>query len=194
MRHIATATISSTVWMLLKRRIEFIKMPLRMNVYVFIDLCVCEREGPAWFRFYYGNDCDLLHLSWWKHCEYAIIGPSLKCLSISFQELNIYCNTFLFNEIGLMCRRSIKAPLLPPSKMEISKLISISVSFEWLNFNRRNCCRLKDNFSWFSGYKMSRPLCRNRMTSQEVEESLCNAIMRPEPAVVQCNTHSCPPK
>lgn len=147
MRHIATASISSTVWMLLKLRIEFIKMPLRMNVYVFIDLCVCEREGPAWFRFYYGNDCDLLHLSWWKHCEYAIIGPSLKCLSISFQELNIYCNTFLFNEIGLMCRRSIKAPLLPPSKMEISKLISISVSFEWLNFNRRNCCRLKDNFS-----------------------------------------------
>ncbi|XP_055302400.1 protein madd-4 isoform X7 [Sitodiplosis mosellana] len=44
------------------------------------------------------------------------------------------------------------------------------------------------------GYKMSRPLCRNRMTGQEVEESLCNAVMRPEPAVVQCNTHSCPPK
>ncbi|XP_031629319.1 protein madd-4 isoform X3 [Contarinia nasturtii] len=44
------------------------------------------------------------------------------------------------------------------------------------------------------GYKMSRPLCRNRMTSQEVEESLCNSAMRPEPAVVQCNTHSCPPK
>lgn len=52
----------------------------------------------------------------------------------------------------------------------------------------------KTNFSSFSGYKMSRPLCRNRMTSQEVEESLCNAVMRPEPAVIQCNTHSCPPK
>lgn len=41
---------------------------------------------------------------------------------------------------------------------------------------------------------MSRPICRNRMTAQEVEDSLCNAMMRPEPAVIQCNTHMCPPK
>lgn len=51
-----------------------------------------------------------------------------------------------------------------------------------------------NSFSFFSGYKMSRATCRNRVTGADVEDSLCNVIVRPEPAVVQCNTHSCPPK
>lgn len=38
------------------------------------------------------------------------------------------------------------------------------------------------------------PTCRNRNTGADVEVSLCNAASRPEPSVVQCNTHSCPPK
>lgn len=46
----------------------------------------------------------------------------------------------------------------------------------------------------FIGYKMSVPMCRNRLTGAEVEESLCNHALRPEPTVVQCNTHACPPK
>lgn len=46
----------------------------------------------------------------------------------------------------------------------------------------------------FSGYKMSLPVCRNRLTGGDVEESLCNHASRPEPTVVQCNTHACPPK
>lgn len=41
---------------------------------------------------------------------------------------------------------------------------------------------------------MSRPTCRNRVTGIDVEESLCSAATRPEPAVIQCNTHMCPPK
>lgn len=46
----------------------------------------------------------------------------------------------------------------------------------------------------FTGYKMSRPLCRSRLTGLEVEDSLCDAAMRPEPTVISCNTHMCPPK
>lgn len=46
----------------------------------------------------------------------------------------------------------------------------------------------------FTGYKMSRPLCRSRLTGLEVEDSLCDATMRPEPTVISCNTHMCPPK
>lgn len=45
-----------------------------------------------------------------------------------------------------------------------------------------------------TGYKMAMPNCRNRVTGVDVEESLCNAALRPEPTVVQCNTHLCPPK
>lgn len=41
---------------------------------------------------------------------------------------------------------------------------------------------------------MSLPVCRNRLTGADVEESLCNHGSRPEPTVVQCNTHACPPK
>ncbi|XP_055685140.1 protein madd-4 isoform X4 [Lutzomyia longipalpis] len=44
------------------------------------------------------------------------------------------------------------------------------------------------------GYKMARPTCRNRVTGVEVDESLCSAVTRPEPAVIHCNTHQCPPK
>ncbi|KAG5675419.1 hypothetical protein PVAND_005325 [Polypedilum vanderplanki] len=44
------------------------------------------------------------------------------------------------------------------------------------------------------GYKMSLPMCKNRLTNAGVEESLCNHASRPEPTVVQCNTHACPPK
>ncbi len=41
---------------------------------------------------------------------------------------------------------------------------------------------------------MSRPSCRNRVTGSDVDEQLCSGSTRPEPAVVQCNTHMCPPK
>ncbi|XP_063699657.1 protein madd-4 isoform X2 [Culicoides brevitarsis] len=44
------------------------------------------------------------------------------------------------------------------------------------------------------GYKMSMPACRNRITGTEVEDSLCNASNKPEPQIVTCNTHLCPPK
>uniref|UniRef100_A0A336M0H6 CSON009496 protein n=1 Tax=Culicoides sonorensis TaxID=179676 RepID=A0A336M0H6_CULSO len=44
------------------------------------------------------------------------------------------------------------------------------------------------------GYKMSMPSCRNRITSTEVEESLCNASNKPEPQIMTCNNHLCPPK
>ncbi|KAL5281655.1 ADAMTSL1 family protein [Megaselia abdita] len=43
------------------------------------------------------------------------------------------------------------------------------------------------------GYKMTRPICKNSANGAEVEESLCSASTRPEPTVVECNTHSCPP-
>ncbi|CAG9820851.1 unnamed protein product [Phaedon cochleariae] len=44
------------------------------------------------------------------------------------------------------------------------------------------------------GYKMSRPLCQNRVTGEEVEEELCNDSQKPDSTVVECNTHNCPPK
>ncbi|KAH8375094.1 hypothetical protein KR093_008247, partial [Drosophila rubida] len=44
------------------------------------------------------------------------------------------------------------------------------------------------------GYKMSRPICRNRLTGADVDETLCSVANRPEPSVVPCNTHSCPPR
>ncbi|XP_026839435.1 protein madd-4 isoform X3 [Drosophila erecta] len=45
-----------------------------------------------------------------------------------------------------------------------------------------------------SGYKMSRPLCRNRLTNADVDDTLCSLTNRPEASVEQCNTHSCPPR
>ncbi|XP_054082608.1 ADAMTS-like protein 1 isoform X4 [Zeugodacus cucurbitae] len=44
------------------------------------------------------------------------------------------------------------------------------------------------------GYKMSQPVCRNRVTGVEVEDSMCNGPQRPEPSVLLCNTHTCPPR
>ncbi|XP_015837335.1 protein madd-4 isoform X3 [Tribolium castaneum] len=44
------------------------------------------------------------------------------------------------------------------------------------------------------GYKMSRPLCQNRVTGEEVEEELCNESQKPDSTIVECNTHNCPPK
>ncbi|CAH0552032.1 unnamed protein product [Brassicogethes aeneus] len=44
------------------------------------------------------------------------------------------------------------------------------------------------------GYKMSRPLCQNRVTGEEVEAELCNDSQRPDSTVVRCNIHNCPPK
>lgn len=44
------------------------------------------------------------------------------------------------------------------------------------------------------GYKMSRSVCLNRVSGEEVEEQLCNLMQKPDASVVPCNTHSCPPK
>ncbi|XP_052837800.1 protein madd-4 isoform X2 [Drosophila gunungcola] len=44
------------------------------------------------------------------------------------------------------------------------------------------------------GYKMARPLCRNRLTNADVDDTLCSLTNRPEASVEQCNTHSCPPR
>ncbi|XP_050294708.1 protein madd-4 [Anthonomus grandis grandis] len=44
------------------------------------------------------------------------------------------------------------------------------------------------------GYKMSRPVCQNRVTGVEVEEELCNDSQKPDSTVVECNTHTCPPR
>ncbi|KAH8329025.1 hypothetical protein KR074_001877, partial [Drosophila pseudoananassae] len=44
------------------------------------------------------------------------------------------------------------------------------------------------------GYKMSRPICRNRLTNADVDDTLCSLTNRPEAAVEQCSTHSCPPR
>lgn len=44
------------------------------------------------------------------------------------------------------------------------------------------------------GYKMARPLCRNRVTGTDVDESMCSTPTRPEPAVIECNSHACPAK
>lgn len=45
-----------------------------------------------------------------------------------------------------------------------------------------------------AGYKMSRPVCQNRLTGEEVEEELCNDSQKPDSTVAECNTHNCPPK
>ncbi|XP_023158560.1 ADAMTS-like protein 1 isoform X2 [Ceratitis capitata] len=44
------------------------------------------------------------------------------------------------------------------------------------------------------GYKMSQPICRNRVTGVEVADSMCSGPQRPEPSVLLCNTHICPPR
>nr|CAD7424514.1 unnamed protein product [Timema monikensis] len=44
------------------------------------------------------------------------------------------------------------------------------------------------------GYKMSRPVCRSRVSGLEVEEQLCDSSQRPDPKLVECNTHRCPAK
>ncbi|XP_075149272.1 ADAMTS-like no long nerve cord [Haematobia irritans] len=44
------------------------------------------------------------------------------------------------------------------------------------------------------GYKMSRVVCRSRVSGTEVEDAMCNAANRPEPSVELCNTHTCPPR
>ncbi|KAG8287195.1 peptidase activity protein [Homalodisca vitripennis] len=43
------------------------------------------------------------------------------------------------------------------------------------------------------GYKMSQAVCRNRVTGADVDAQLCNASQQPEPQVVECNSHRCPP-
>jgi len=48
--------------------------------------------------------------------------------------------------------------------------------------------------SYATGYKMSRPICRNRLTNADVDDTLCSVTNRPEASVEQCNTHSCPPR
>lgn len=159
--------IHSNQWMVNVRiTARFIKWPLRKmcNVYVFVN-------WAAGFRFHYGNvnRIRILSIRFLEHVSLIIRYMNWKSkknpFSLPFSSLaNVY--NFLFSSIWTL----------------ISKC-------GWLQIIYMGC------FSFiFPGYKMSRPLCRNRMTSQEVEESLCNAVMRPEPAVVQCNTHSCPPK
>lgn len=44
------------------------------------------------------------------------------------------------------------------------------------------------------GYKMSRSICQNRITSEEIDEYLCNVSQKPAPKIVECNTHPCPAK
>uniref|UniRef100_A0AAR5PUC8 Ig-like domain-containing protein n=1 Tax=Dendroctonus ponderosae TaxID=77166 RepID=A0AAR5PUC8_DENPD len=44
------------------------------------------------------------------------------------------------------------------------------------------------------GYKMSRPVCQNRVTGDQVEEELCDDSQKPDPSVVECHVHNCPPK
>lgn len=41
---------------------------------------------------------------------------------------------------------------------------------------------------------MSRAICQNRVSGEEVDEQLCNVSQRPDSAIVSCNTHACPPK
>lgn len=41
---------------------------------------------------------------------------------------------------------------------------------------------------------MSRPICQNRITSEEIDEYLCNVSQKPAPKIVECNTHPCPAK
>lgn len=41
---------------------------------------------------------------------------------------------------------------------------------------------------------MTKSICRDRRSGAEVVESLCNHLVRPEPAVIPCNTHLCPSK
>lgn len=41
---------------------------------------------------------------------------------------------------------------------------------------------------------MAKPTCRNRLSDAAVDESLCSGTARPEPTVLHCNTHQCPPR
>lgn len=41
---------------------------------------------------------------------------------------------------------------------------------------------------------MGRPICRDRITGMDVDETLCDAASRPDPVVIDCNLHICPPK
>lgn len=50
------------------------------------------------------------------------------------------------------------------------------------------------DISIITGYKMSQAVCRNRVTGIDMDAKLCNAAQQPEPQVVECNTHRCPPK
>ncbi|XP_045473745.1 protein madd-4 isoform X3 [Harmonia axyridis] len=42
------------------------------------------------------------------------------------------------------------------------------------------------------GYKMSRPVCQNRISGEEVDEQLCNDSQKPDSTVIPCNNHNCP--
>ncbi|XP_049830977.1 protein madd-4-like isoform X2 [Schistocerca gregaria] len=44
------------------------------------------------------------------------------------------------------------------------------------------------------GRKMSRPVCRNRVTGAEADEKLCNASQKPPRLFLSCNAHRCPAK
>ncbi|XP_068083512.1 protein madd-4 [Anabrus simplex] len=44
------------------------------------------------------------------------------------------------------------------------------------------------------GRRMSRAVCKNRLTGAEVEEQLCNASQKPDRKVTECNTQPCPPR
>lgn len=40
---------------------------------------------------------------------------------------------------------------------------------------------------------MAKLMCKNRRTGLTVDESLCSGVARPDPTVLHCNTHLCPP-
>lgn len=47
---------------------------------------------------------------------------------------------------------------------------------------------------FFLGHKMGRPICRDRVTGMDVDETLCDAASKPDSVVIDCNLHICPPK
>ncbi|XP_059474388.1 ADAMTS-like protein 3 isoform X4 [Neocloeon triangulifer] len=44
------------------------------------------------------------------------------------------------------------------------------------------------------GVRMTKPVCKNRISKAEEEDALCNASQKPEPSQVVCNPRRCPPK
>lgn len=70
-----------------------------------------------------------------------------------------------------------------------------NIKYFWVPALRRFVLlNLKVSNLRFSGYKMSKAVCKNRLSGEEMDELLCNVSEKPAAKIVECNDAPCSSK